>query len=95
MLGTASVRDLFSFRARQRLQIRGSQNLHLTNGDLIQPFQPFALRQTHMNEFSVHALHVGEDKQLLDARVVADVAFQPGVCVTPLPSGVTEERDIE
>src|ERR1019366_3119596 len=89
------MRKLFFFRARQCLQIRRGQNLHLTNGNLVQPFQPFALRQSHVNKFGVHALHVGENKQLLDAGVIADVAFQLGIGVTPLPRGMTEKCNIE
>ena len=36
----------FPLCSRQRFKIRGSQNLHLPNGDLIEPLEPFDLRQT-------------------------------------------------
>ena len=87
--------DLFFLRARQRFQIRGSQNLHLANGDLIEPLEPFALRQSQVKEFGVHAFHVCQDEQLLDARVIANVAFQFGIGVTPLPGGVAKEGDVQ
>ena len=58
--------------------------MHLANGDLIEPLETFALRQSHVNELSVHAFHVREDEQLLDAGVIADVAFQLGIRVAPL-----------
>ena len=62
---------------------------------MIQPLEPFALRQSHVNELRVHAFHVGKDEQLLHARVIADVAFQLGIGVAPLPRGVAKERDVE
>ena len=53
--------------------------MHLANGNLIEPLETFALRQSHVNEFGIHPLHVGEDEQLLDAGVIADVTFQLGM----------------
>ncbi len=49
--------------------------MHLADGDLIEPLDTFALRQSHVDKLGVHAFHVGEDKQLLDTGVIADVAF--------------------
>ena len=43
---------------------------HLANGDLIEAFQPFALRQRHMDELGIHALEVGKDEELLDRGMV-------------------------
>ena len=37
-----------------------SANLHLANGDLIQPLEPLALRQFHGDELRVHALDVAK-----------------------------------
>ena len=62
---------------------------------MIEPLQTFALRQSHVNELGVHAFHIGEDEQLLDAGVIADVAFQLGVGITPLPRGLPKQRDVE
>ena len=42
--------------------------MHLTNGDLIEPFEPFALRQSHVDELGVHAFHVCEDEHSCEQK---------------------------
>lgn len=75
--------------------VAGGERLHLPDGDLIEPFQPVALRQGHVDELGVHAFDVGEHEQLLDGGVVAHVAFELGIRIAPLPGGLAEEGDIE
>ncbi len=73
----------------------GGEGLHLPDGDLIEPFQPFALRQIHVDELGVHALDVGQHEQLLNGGVFAHVAFQFRIGVAPLPRGLAEQGHVE
>ena len=67
----------------------------VANGDLVQALQALALRQAHVDELGVHGLDVGQHQQLLDAGVIAHIAVQAGVGITPLPGGLAEQGDIE
>lgn len=73
----------------------GDEGLHLPDGDLIEPFQPFALRQIHVDELGVHTLDVGQHQQLLNGGVFTHVAFQFRIGVAPLPGGLAEQGHIE
>lgn len=74
---------------------RGGEGLHLADGDLIEPLEPFGLRQAHVDELGVHAFEVGQHEQLLDSGVFAHVAFERRVGVAPLARGLAEKSDIE
>ena len=39
----------------------GRETLHLTDRNFVELFQALTLGQSHMNEFGVHALHIGQD----------------------------------
>ena len=73
----------------------GGERLHLANRNRIEPFEPAALRQGHVDKLRVHSFNVGQHEQLLDGGVVAHVAFELGVGVAPLLRSLTEERDVE
>ena len=73
----------------------GGEGLHLPDGDLIEPFQPFALRQIHVDELGVHALDVGQHEQLLNGGVFTHVVFQFWIGVAPLPGGLSEQGHVE
>ena len=51
--------------------------------------------QAHMDEFGIHAFDVGKHEQLFDGGMVAHVAFEFGVGVTPLFRCLAEKGDIE
>ena len=51
--------------------------------------------QSLADEDGVQAFEVGEDDELFERGVVADVAFRVGVGVVPLLGGLSEEGDIE
>lgn len=72
-----------------------SENPHLANGDLIQPFESFTLWQFHVDELGVHAFHVGKHEQLFNGRVFPHVAFERWIGLAPLFRCLTEERHVE
>ena len=47
------------------------------------------------DEHGVEAFEVGEDDELFQRGVVAEVAFTTGVCIAPLFGGLAEEGDVE
>ena len=49
------------------------QRLHLADGDFVEPLQPVTLGQLHGDELGVEVFQVGEDEELLDRGVVAQV----------------------
>ncbi len=71
------------------------QAAHLLHGLGIEGFEPFGLGQALLDEECIHALEVGEDDELLHRGVVAHVAEQGFVGLSPLPSCDAKERDIE
>ena len=71
------------------------QHLHLADGDLIEPLEPVALRQRHVNEFSVHALDISQHKELLNGGVVAHVAVELGIGVAPLFRRLTKKGHVQ
>ena len=62
---------------------------------MIKPLEPVALRQRHVGELGVHALDIGEDEELFDGGVVAHVAIELGIDVTPLLRGLAEEGHVQ
>lgn len=75
--------------------VRRQQRLHLRDGDAVEGGESFGLWQALADEDGVKAFEVGEDNQLLQRRVVADVALGIGMGVPPLFGGLAEEGDIE
>ena len=73
----------------------GQQGAHLSDGDFIQLPQPFFLRQSLADEHGVKAFKIGQDNELLQRSVVANVAFSVGMLVAPLFGGLAEEGDVE
>jgi len=69
--------------------------LQLADGDFVESWEPLPLGQTHVDEFGVHALDVGQHEQLLDGGVVAHVAFATEIGFAPLFSGLAEEGHVE
>ena len=59
--------------------------MHLPDVDLIEPFQPFARRQSQVDELVVHALDVGEHEQLFDGGVFAHTASRTKTLPARLP----------
>lgn len=91
-----SVFVLPAFRRFKLAQMaRGGEGLHLPDGNLIKPFQPFALWQIHVDELGIHALNVGQHEQLLDGGVFAHVAVQFRIGVAPLPGGLAKQGHVE
>ena len=71
--------------------MRRSEDLHLADGDPVEPLQAFVLGEIHVDKFGVHTLDIGEHQQLLDAGIFTQVAFKFWVGVAPLPGGHAEE----
>jgi hypothetical protein len=69
--------------------------VHLADGGFIKPLKAVCLRQTHVNEFCIHAFEVCQHEQLLNGGMVAHVAFEARIAVPPLLCGLSEQRDIE
>ena len=53
------------------------------------------LRQAHVDEFRIHAFDVGQHEQLLDGGVVAHIAIDADVAVSPLLCRLPKQRDVE
>ena len=65
------------------------------DGDFVEFEQAFGCREALADEDGVEAFEVGEDDELLQRGVVADIAFGIGVGVAPLFRGLAEEGDVE
>ena len=73
----------------------GEEGTHLGDGDFVQLEQAFRLRQSLADEHGVEAFEIGEDDELFQCGVVADVALGFGVGVSPLLGCLPEEGDVE
>jgi hypothetical protein len=73
----------------------GQQGAHLGDGDLVELEEVFRGGKALANEHGVEAFEVGEDDELLEGCVVADVALGFGMGVAPLLGGLAEEGDVE
>lgn len=80
---------------RQQTLAGDGERLHLPDGNGVEAFQSFSLRQGHVDKLGVQALHIGQHKQLLDGSMIADIACQLGVGVVPLFGGLAEKRNVE
>ena len=69
--------------------------LHLADGDLVEPFQAFALRQFHVDELRIHAFEVDQNQKLFDCRVIAHISVEFGVGLAPLLGGLAEQGDVQ
>ena len=76
------------------LCIRG-ERLHLADRNGVELHQSIGSAEVHVNEFSVHRLYIGENEELLDGRIVTDIAFKFWVFLTPFFGGATEQGDVE
>ena len=75
--------------------VGGKEGAHLGDGDFVQLEQALRLGQALPDEDGIEAFEVGEDDELLQRGVVADVAVGVGVGVAPLLRGLAEEGDVE
>lgn len=64
--------------------VRSRERLHLRDGDAIERGEPFGLGQTLADEDGVEAFEVGEDDELFQRSVIADVALGIGKGITPV-----------
>jgi hypothetical protein len=64
-----------SLRSAELLQRTRGESLHLSDGDTVEPFEPIALGEAHLNELGIHTFQVGEHEQLLDGGVVTHIAI--------------------
>lgn len=71
------------------------QDTHLPDGDFIELEQAFRLRHSLVEEHGVEAFEVGQHDELLEGRVVTDIALGFGMGVAPLPGRFAEECDVE
>jgi hypothetical protein len=71
----------------------GEQGPHLGDGDFVEGGEAVGLGQALADEDGVEAFEVGEDDELLQRGVVAEVAFGTGMRVAPLFGGLAEEGD--
>jgi len=97
LAGKASF-DLFHvFGGREgfRADAAFEQGAHLGDGDAVERCEAFRLWQSLTDEDGVQAFEVGEDNELFERGVVADVALGVGVGVAPLLGGLSEQGDIE
>lgn len=73
----------------------GQQGAHLGDGDFVELHEAFGRWKALANQHRVQAFEVGEDDELLEGRVVAEVALGLGVGIAPLLGGLAEEGDVE
>ena len=73
----------------------GEQGAHLCDGDVVEGGEACGLWQSLADEHGVEAFEVGEDDELLQRGVVADVSLGTGVGIAPLFGGLAEEGDVE
>ncbi len=73
----------------------GEQGAHLGDGDVVEGGEALGLRQTLADEDGVQAFEVGEDDELFQRSVVAEVSFGGGIGIAPLFGGLAEEGDVE
>ena len=73
----------------------GQQGAHLGDGDFVELEQALWLGKALADEHGVEAFEVGEDDELLQRGVVADVAIGVGMGVAPLLRRLAEEGDVE
>lgn len=71
------------------------QHAHLLYGNLVEPYEAFALRQTLADEHGIKVLHVRETDKLIDGGIVADVALAVGIGLAPLTSRHAEHRHVQ
>jgi len=69
--------------------------VHLCDGDAVEGSETLLLGQPLADEDGVETFEIGENNQLLQWGVVADVALGVGVGVEPLFGGLAEEGDVE
>jgi len=73
----------------------GEQRPHLSDGDFVELTQALRRGQALTDKDGVEAFKIGQDDELLDWGVVADIALGVRMGVAPLLRGLAEERDIE
>ena len=73
----------------------GEQGSHLGDGDVVEGGETLWLWQALADEHGVQAFEVGEDDELLQRGVVAEVSFGTGIGIAPLFGGLAEEGDVE
>ena len=61
----------------------GEQSAHLGDGDVVQGPQALRLRESLADKDGVEAFEIGEDDELLQRGVVADVALRVGMSIAP------------
>jgi hypothetical protein len=66
----------------------GEERPHLGDGDFVEGGEAFRLRQPLADEHGVEAFQVGEDDELFQRGVVADVSFGSGIGIAPLFGGL-------
>ncbi len=71
------------------------QHLHLLNGYPVETDKPLVLREPIVDEHGIQVLHVRETNQFVDGCIVADVAFQVWVCITPFEGGDAEHGYVQ
>ena len=95
LAGEATVFHVIGGREGFRADVAFEQGAHLGDGDAVERCEAFRLRQSLADEDGVQAFEVGEDDELFERGVVADVALGVGVGVAPLLGGLSEKGDIE
>ena len=73
----------------------GEQRSHLGDGDVVKGGEAFGLWQSLADEDGVQAFEVGEDDELFERGVIAEVALGVRIGVAPLFGGLAKEGDIE
>jgi len=72
----------------------GQQGAHLGDGDFVELEEAFGGRKPLADEHRVQTFQIGQDNELLQRSVVADVAFGIRLGIAPLLRGLSKEGDI-
>ena len=67
------------------------QHTHLLNCDCIELRQPFRLRKTVIDKHCIQVLQIGKTHKLRHICVIADVALQPRILISPLLCSLAEQ----
>src|SRR5262245_11261320 len=68
---------------------------HLTDGDLVETYQPLSRQQMHVQELGIETLDISQNEKLLDGGVVAHVAIEFGIGIAPLPRRLAEKGHVQ
>ena len=71
------------------------QDLHLLDGNLIEFYKPFSLWNTIIDKHGIDILHIRQAYQFVDGGIVTDIAFQIGICLSPLLGGHSGHCDVQ